>query len=160
MLKIGAPKTGRPETTSFSSERLSSSQQLSWLRSSLFDSPYSNLRFKKSQRDSYIESVHSNVKKKMHLKFIRAIIRSLFPLRITLQKTYRRIDVTRCRRPSPNSRSRAKHAWGKLLGQASRMFRPRGSREDRRQSRPPFAMLVKGRFKNERWKKDLFDFIA
>jgi hypothetical protein len=44
MLKMGAPKTGRREITSFSSERLSSSQRLSWLRSSLFDSPYSNLR--------------------------------------------------------------------------------------------------------------------
>src|ERR1700733_5984846 len=156
MLKMGAPKTGRRETTSFSSEPLSSSRQLSWLRSSLFDSPYSNLRFRKSQRDSYIESVHSNVKKKMHLKFTRAIIRSLFPLRITLQKTYRRIDVTRCQRPSPDSRSRAKHAWGRL----PRMFRPRGSREQRRQSRPPFAMLVNGRFKNERLKFFLSDLTA
>ena len=105
---------------------------------------------KKSQRDSYIESVHSNVKKKMHLKFTRAIIRSLFSLRITLQKTCRRIDVTRCQRPSPHFRSRAKYAWGALLAQASRKFRPRGSRGDWRHSRPRFAMLVKGRLKNER----------
>jgi hypothetical protein len=34
------------QTTSFSSEQPFSSQQLSWLRSSLIDSPNSNLRFK------------------------------------------------------------------------------------------------------------------
>ena len=61
-------KTGCCRTTSFSSEQLSFSRQLSWLRSSSIDSPYSNLRFKKSQRDSYIESLRSNVKKKMHLR--------------------------------------------------------------------------------------------
>jgi hypothetical protein len=38
-------KTGCCETTSFSSEQPSFSQQLSWLRSSSIDSPYSNLRF-------------------------------------------------------------------------------------------------------------------
>jgi hypothetical protein len=106
MLKIGAPKTGRRKTTSFSSERLSSSQLPSWLRSSLFDSPYSNLRFKKSQRDSYIESVHSNVKKKMHLKFARR------PSGDALHyvQACRRIDVTACQHRSQHHPLRAKHA--------------------------------------------------
>ena len=59
------PSAGHRHTTFSSWGRLSFSR-LSWLRSSSIDSPNSNLRFKKSQRDSYIESLHSNVKKKMH----------------------------------------------------------------------------------------------
>jgi hypothetical protein len=67
IVDVVRPGSGRRRTTSFSSEPLSFSRQLSWLRSSSIDSPIRICDLKKSQRDSYIESLHSNVKKKMHL---------------------------------------------------------------------------------------------